>query len=67
MVTVNGEELALPELEKKDLPELLKKLKLSEKRVAVEINGRIIRKTDYPQILLNDSDTIEIIHFAGGG
>lgn len=36
-------------------------------RVAVEKNGEIIRKSQFDDTLLSDTDTLEIVHFVGGG
>jgi len=36
-------------------------------RIAVEINGEIIKKSDYDKTVLNDGDKIEVVSFVGGG
>ncbi|MCL1811299.1 MAG: sulfur carrier protein ThiS [Methanomassiliicoccaceae archaeon] len=36
-------------------------------RVAVELNGRIVPRSEYPRILLKDDDSVEIVGFVGGG
>lgn len=36
-------------------------------RVAVERNGEIVRRTDFDEVLLTDSDTMEVVGFVGGG
>lgn len=36
-------------------------------RIAVEINGEIIKKSDYDNTVLNDGDKVEIVSFVGGG
>ncbi len=47
--------------------ELLLKYKLSKKRVAIEHNGKIIPKINYKTKFLKNNDTVEIVHFIGGG
>ena len=47
--------------------ELLLKYKLSKKRVAIEHNGKIIPKINYKKKFLKNNDTVEIVHFIGGG
>ena len=47
--------------------DLLKKYKLSNKKVAIEHNGLIISKIDIKKKILKDNDKIEIVHFIGGG
>ena len=46
---------------------LLKKFKINEKKIAVELNGKIIIKSKYKSVFLKDKDKIEIVHFIGGG
>lgn len=36
-------------------------------RIAVEHNGEIVPKSMYEACVLNDYDTLEIVHFVGGG
>ena len=47
--------------------ELLKKFKLNNKKVAIELNGVIIQKTNFKKKYLNDNDKLEVVHFIGGG
>ncbi len=46
---------------------LLKKYNLSNKKIAIELNGVIISKIKYKNKILKDNDKIEIVHFIGGG
>ena len=50
-----------------DLNELLNKLKIQKNKVAIEVNGEIIEKNKYPNLILNKEDKVEIVHFIGGG
>jgi len=47
--------------------DLLKKYKLSNKKVAIEHNGVIIPKGSFKKKFLKNNDKIEIVHFIGGG
>lgn len=47
--------------------ELLKKEDLDPKLVVVELNGKIIPKSDYETVRLNEGDTVEIVQFVAGG
>jgi len=47
--------------------DLLKKYKLSKKKVAVEHNGIIISKLEIKKKYLKNNDKVEIVHFIGGG
>ena len=46
---------------------LLKKYKIDSKKIAVELNNKIINKNKYKSIYLKNKDKIEIVHFIGGG
>ena len=35
--------------------------------IAVEVNGRIIKKDEYSSTQLNDGDKVEVVNFVGGG
>ena len=50
-----------------NLNELLNKLKIQKNKVAIEVNREIIEKNKYPNLILNKEDTVEIVHFIGGG
>ena len=50
-----------------NLNELLNKLKIQKNKVAVEVNGEIIQRNKYPNLILNKDDKVEIVHFIGGG
>lgn len=45
---------------------LLEGLGISEP-VAVEQNGKIVDRGDFPQLILHGGDVIEIVRFVGGG
>lgn len=46
---------------------LLEAMELSGKRVAVEKNGEIIPRSQYPDTLLAEGDALEIVVAVGGG
>tara|TARA_Y100000590_G_scaffold435364_1_gene554683 strand:+ start:790 stop:1008 length:219 start_codon:yes stop_codon:yes gene_type:complete len=50
-----------------NLNELLNKLKIRKNKVAIEVNGEIIEKSKYPNLVLKKDDKVEIVHFIGGG
>ena len=50
-----------------NLNELLDKLKLQKNKVAIEVNGEIVERTKYQNLILNKNDKVEIVHFIGGG
>ena len=50
-----------------NLNELLNKLKIQKNKVAIEVNGKIVEKNEYPNLILNKDDKVEIVQFIGGG
>ena len=46
---------------------LAQKLELNPRQVAVERNLQIVPRSAYGEVTLNDGDSIEIVHFIGGG
>ena len=63
MIYVNGKETK----NGKSLSVLLENSGFRRDRIAVEINGEIIKKSDYDNTVLNDGDKIEVVSFVGGG
>ncbi|MCW9054201.1 MAG: sulfur carrier protein ThiS [Motiliproteus sp.] len=64
-LNVNGEEIRLYQL--KTINDLLKTMSLTEQRVAVEVNGEIIPRSQHDNTRLSDGDAIEIVRAIGGG
>ncbi len=64
-VTLNGDEKELGE--GLTLAELLVLIGLDGRRVAVELNGRILAPDQFSACDLRDGDRLEIVHFVGGG
>ena len=46
---------------------LIKKLKVPIKKVAIELNHTIVNKKLFNKIKIKKNDKIEIVHFIGGG
>ncbi len=46
---------------------LVAALGLAGARVAVEVNRRIVRRADWAEAALADGDSVEVVHFVGGG
>ncbi len=62
---VNGKTVSLEE------PVKLKDFLLSSgydlPRIAVELNGTIVPRASYDEVMLSPEDTLEIVSFVGGG
>ena len=63
-IQLNGKKISLKN--RTSIKQLLLKYKLLNKRVAIELNGKIIPSKKY-KIYLKDKDIMEIVHFIGGG
>ena len=50
-----------------NLSELLIKLKIEKSKVAIEVNGEIVERKKYNNLILSKNDKVEIVHFIGGG
>ena len=64
-IKVNGKKILLEE--NRSVEKLVKKLKLPINKVAIELNKKILDKKKLNKIKLKNKDSIEIVHFIGGG
>jgi len=64
-ITLNGERYELDR--PLSVTDLLGKLDIDPRRVAIEHNLTIIRRHTYSDVLVDDGDTVEIVNFVGGG
>ena len=64
-ITVNGETHSLEQ--GMSLGQLLVELKLTEGRIAVEVNGEIVPRSQFSTHQINNLDSIEIVQAIGGG
>lgn len=64
-IVLNGERTSVPS----DLTmrRLLQHLQIDASRVAVEVDRRIVRKTDWDSVQVAAGAEVEIVHFVGGG
>ena len=63
--TVNGKQMTVNL--KFSLKNLIDKLNLPIKKVAIELNREIVNKKRITKIILKSEDKIEIVNFIGGG
>ncbi len=50
-----------------DLTKLLDDLSLPQQRIAIELNGSVVRRKDWTQTIVTEGDQIEVVYFVGGG
>ena len=64
-IKLNGKVKIIEENSK--LSNIIRKLRIPIKKVAIELNREIIDKKTIKKINLKNNDKIEIVHFIGGG
>ena len=64
-VVVNGAARTIPAGLKID--RMLEWLKIDASRVAVELNGQIVRKPEWPTAAVHEGARVEVVWFVGGG
>ena len=64
-IQLNGRKLKLNK--RYSIFTLLKKYKIDGKKIAVELNGKIVSRIGYKLVYLKNKDKVEIVHFIGGG
>ena len=64
-IKLNGKYIKIQD--KITLLNLIKKTKVSVKKVAIELNKEIVNKKSLNKIKIKKNDKIEIVHFIGGG
>jgi thiamine biosynthesis protein ThiS len=64
-ICVNGENLAVPS--PLTVRQLIVHLGLEQGPVAVERNKDVVPRKEHDSTVLTEGDTLEIVHFVGGG
>lgn len=64
-VSVNGEDYELPEA--LTVAELVERVGLADRRIALEVNREIVPRGEYAETKLNEGDRVEIVRAIGGG
>ena len=64
-VVVNGAGRTIPA--GLSIDRLVEWLKIDASRVAVELNGQIVRKLEWPAAAVHEGARIEVVWFVGGG
>jgi thiamine biosynthesis protein ThiS len=64
-IQINGEPREVdPDI---SLPQLISSLNLKTEQIAIELNRKVIRRSEWQTTLLHSEDKVEIVHFVGGG
>ena len=64
-ITLNGDRFELDQ--PVSVADLLAKLDIDPRRVAVEHNLAILKRQRFPEVVVQEGDTVEIVNFVGGG
>jgi thiamine biosynthesis protein ThiS len=64
---INGNEREFSAAEPFTLTALVDSLQMKPDRVAVELNREIVPRDRWPETQLHEGDSLEIVHFVGGG
>ena len=64
-IQINGRKINISS--KLTVFDVLKKYKINEKKVAIELNGKILPKNNLKKKMIKNLDKIEIVQFIGGG
>lgn len=64
-IFLNGESHEVPA--EITLDNLLGLFSLPKQRVAIELNGAVVRRSAWPETVVGEHDKIEVVHFVGGG
>ncbi|MCF7200975.1 sulfur carrier protein ThiS [Pseudomonas oligotrophica] len=64
-IHLNGEPYELPDGQ--TVADLLARLELSGRRLAVELNLDIVPRSEHGATALKDGDRVEVVHAIGGG
>ena len=64
-IQINGRKINISS--KLTVFDVLKKYKINEKKVAIELNGKILPKNNLKKRVIKNLDKIEIVQFIGGG
>ena len=49
------------------LAQLVSLLQLKPEQIAIELNRLVVRRAEWSATVLSPNDTVEIVHFVGGG
>ena len=64
-IQLNGKKIIITS--KLSVFDVLKKYRINEKKVAIELNGEILPRNNLKKKMIKNQDKIEIVQFIGGG
>lgn len=64
-IQVNGEAMTFDD--GVTVADLIQRMALDGRRLAVEVNEDIVPRSEHPRFSLSDGDRVEVVHAIGGG
>lgn len=64
-ISLNGEPYELPR--PITVTELLSRLQIDPRRVAIELNLTVLKRSTFDTSVVADGDQVEVVNFVGGG
>lgn len=66
-IRLNNRDEAYPERDSLNVNELLKLKNYTFPMIIVKINGKLVKKEDYPVSVIKDGDDVTALHLISGG
>ena len=66
-IILNGQTRSFSLKDSPSIEGLVEELGLKSDRIAIERNGEIVPRSNWPQASLSEGDRLELVHFVGGG
>jgi sulfur carrier protein len=67
IITLNNRETKIPERNQMTVKQLLDYMRYVFPNIVVKVNGVLVRKAQYEDVLVCDGDKVEAIHMISGG
>lgn len=64
---INGQTRSFSDPTPSTLDQVIQQLGMKADRVAVERNGEIVPRSEWPGTAVQSGDRLEVVHFVGGG
>jgi len=64
-IQINGESREVND--QSTVSDLVNEMSLPPARIAIELNGEVVRRNDWMNAMVREGDRLEIVHFVGGG
>ncbi|MBN1197497.1 MAG: sulfur carrier protein ThiS [Candidatus Aminicenantes bacterium] len=66
-ITLNNRDTKIPERNQMTVKQLLDHMRYVFPNIVVKVNGMLVRKGQYEDVVVRDGDKVEAIHMISGG